>query len=102
MSPTVVLERESGHIAELRRKPFQIMLDGNSAGSIDRNQSLQLPVEPGRHRLQVKSGRYSSHEHTFEATDDANIRFLCNGAILWPRYVASLLVPTLGLRLKRQ
>ena len=51
MSPTVILERETAHIAELRRKPFQIILDGSPAGTIDRNQTVELPVEPGPHTL---------------------------------------------------
>ena len=101
MSPTLVLERETVAVAELRRKPFQIILDGSPAGSIDRNQTVELPVEPGPHTLQVRTGRYSSHARSFDAAD-GNIRFRCNGAILWPQYVASLFVPTIGLKLKRE
>src|SRR5580658_8088269 len=102
MSPTVILKRETAVVAELRRKPFQIILDGSPAGSIDRNQTVELPVEPGPHTLQVRDGRYSSRTQTFDSTDSTNIRFRCNGAILWPQYVASLFVPTIGLKLKRE
>jgi hypothetical protein len=31
-----------------------------------------------------------------------NIQFHCNGAILWPQYVASLFVRTIGLKLERE
>jgi hypothetical protein len=102
MAPTVILERKTTGVMELRRKPFQIILDGNPAGSIDRNQTVELPVEPGLHTLQVRTGRYSSHAQSFDAADGTNTRFRCNGAILWPQYVASLFVPTIGLRLKHQ
>jgi hypothetical protein len=102
MSPTVILKRETVRIAELRRKPFRVILDGDPAGSIDRNQTVELPVKPGPHTLQVTTGRYSSHAQSFDAADGTNIRFRCNGAILWPQYVASLLVPTIGLKLKRE
>jgi hypothetical protein len=102
MSLTVVLERETAHVMELRRNRFEIILDGDPAGSIDRNQTVELPVEPGPHTLQVRTGRYSSHPKSFDAADGTNIRFRCNGAILWPQYVASLLVPALGLKLKRE
>lgn len=102
MSPTVILERKTTGVMELRRHRFEIVLDGSPAGSIDRNQTVELPVEPGAHTLQVRTGRYSSHAHSFEAEDSADIHFRCNGAILWPQYVASLIVPTIGLRLKRQ
>jgi len=102
MSPTVILERKTTSIAELRRHRFEILLDDNPAGSIDRDQTVELPVEPGPHTLQVKAGRYSSHARSFDAANGTNIRFRCNGAILWPQYVASLLVPTIGLKLTRE
>jgi hypothetical protein len=102
MSPTVILKRETVAIAELRRKPFRVILDGDPAGSIDRNQTIELPVEPGPHTLQVRTGRYSSHAQSFDAANGADIRFRCNGAILWPQYVASLFVPIIGLKLKRE
>ncbi len=102
MSPTVTLERETAHVAELRRKPFAIILDGNPAGSIDRNQTVELPVNPGAHTLQVRAGRYSSHAQSFDAENGTDVRFRCNGAILWPQYLASLLVPTIGLKLIRE
>jgi hypothetical protein len=102
MSPTVILKRETAGIVELRRKPFRVILDGDPAGSIDRNQTVELPVEPGPHTLQVRTGRYSSHARSFDAADGTSTRFRCNGAILWPQYVASLFVPTIGLKLKRE
>ena len=36
------------------------------------------------------------------AADGVSIQFRCNGAILWPHYVASLVAPTIGLKLKRR
>ena len=102
MSLIVTLERETVRVAELRRKPFRIILDGKPAGSIDRNQTIELQVEPGPHTLQVRTGRYSSHAQSFDAADGTNIHFRCNGAILWPQYLASLFVPTIGLKLKRE
>lgn len=102
MSPTVILEREAVAIAELRRKPFQVILDGRPAGAIERHRTVELTVESGPHTLQVRSGRYSSRTQSFEAANETNIRFRCNGAVLWPQYVASLLVPTIGLKLKRE
>jgi|SRR5579875_2915808 len=102
MSPTVILERKTTGAMELRRSPFEIVLDGSPAGSIDRNQTIELPVEPGPHTLQVRTGRYSSHAHSFDIADGSDARFRCNGAILWPHYVASLFVPTIGLKLKRE
>lgn len=102
MSATVTLRRATGGIMELRRSRFEVVLDGHPAGSIDRNQTVELPVPPGPHTLQVRTGRYSSRTRSFDAADGTNVHFRCNGAILWPHYVASLFVPTIGLRLKRE
>jgi hypothetical protein len=99
MSSTLTLEREASGAMELRRSSFEIILDGNAAGSIERHQTVELQVKPGPHTLQVKAGRYSSPARSFDAADGTPIKFRCNGAILWPQYVASLFVPTIGLRL---
>ena len=101
MSSTLTLKREATGAVELRRGPFEIILDGKPAGSIDQHQTVELQLEPGQHTLQVKTGRYSSPARAFNAADGTNINFRCNGAILWPQYVASLFVPTIGLRLHR-
>ena len=100
MPVTLILERNTNYVAELRRKPFEIVLDGSPAGAIERNATVELPVAPGPHTLQVRSGRYSSPTRSFDAVEGANPRFRCNGAVLWPQYVASLLVRTIGLKLK--
>ena len=102
MSTSVTLKRATDGVMELRRSRFEILLDGNPAGSIDRNQTVELPVEPGSHTLQVRTGRYSSRTLSFDAADGMSIQFRCNGAILWPHYVASLFAPTFGLKLKRE
>ncbi len=102
MSSTLTLKRAASGAMELRRGPFEIVLDGSPAGSIDRNQTVELHVEPGPHTLQVKAGRYSSHTQSFDAADGTNIHFRCNSSIWWPRYLASLFVPTIGVKLKRE
>ena len=101
MSSTLTLKREATGAMELRRKPFEIILDGKAVGSISRHQTLELPVDAGSHTLEVKTGRYSSPVKKFEATNGTNITFRCNGAILWPQYLASLFAPTIGLRLHK-
>jgi hypothetical protein len=101
MPSTLTLKREATGAMELRRSTFEIVLDGQPAGSIDRHQTVEVPVDPGPHTLRVKTGRYSSPARTFDAADGANINFRCSSAIVWPQYVASLFVPTIGLRLKQ-
>lgn len=102
MTSTLTLQRAASGAMELRRSAFEIILDGSPAGSIERQQTIELPVEPGPHTLQVKAGRYSSPARNFDAADGTHIRFRCNSSIWWPRYVASLFMPTIGVKLERE
>jgi len=94
--------RETTSLMELRRGTFQIGLDGETIGSIDRHQTFQTPIEPGHHELQVRIGRYSSSPQSFDIADGDTINFRCNSAKIWPIYLASLLAPNLALNLKRE
>jgi hypothetical protein len=102
VSATLSLLREGSFAFELRRGQFRIFLDGQDAGSIDYGEKTELPLTPGQHRLQIRRGRYSSREETFAAADGETVSFRCHGAMLWPRFVASLVVPDLGISLVRQ
>jgi hypothetical protein len=102
MAATLHLVRETGWLLELRRGTFEALLDGAEIGSIERNQTIEVPIEPGHHTLQVTAGRYTSHRHDFDAADNEIVSFLCNGAVIWPVFVASLLKPDLALRLKQE
>ncbi len=101
MSATLTVRRDGVGI-ELRRGTFDIAVDGNSAGSIDWRQTVELAVEPGRHTLQIRAGRYSSRTETFEAADGGAVSFRCHGAMVWPRYVASIVAPNLGISLRHE
>lgn len=98
---TLRLTREATGI-ELRRGTFDVSIDGKPVKAIDRHETIEIPIEPGHHTLQIRSGRYSSHENTFDATDDEIVNFRCHGAMLWPRYVASMLKPDLAISLRRE
>jgi hypothetical protein len=100
MSATLMVKREARGI-ELRRGRFEIALDSSTVGSIDWQQTVELPVEPGPHTLQITAGRYSSRAEAFEADDGETVNFRCHGAMVWPRYVASIVAPNLGISLKR-
>jgi hypothetical protein len=83
---------------ELRRGKFEIVIDGRSTASIDHVE----PAEPGHHTLRIRSGRYSSRELSFDAADGEVISFRCYGANLWPVWLASFVLPNLGIWLKRE
>jgi hypothetical protein len=86
---------------ELRRAPFEIELDSTSVGSINPNGTFEAPIDPGPHTLQVRAGRYTSRAQSFAVADADAVNFRCNGARIWPIYVASFAVPSLALMLKR-
>ena len=102
MAATLHLVRETRGLTELRRGTFHVLLDGKDVGSIDRHQTIEVPVEPGHHTLQVTTGRYTSGRHRFDAADGETVNFRCNGAVIWPVYLASLVKPDLALTLTHQ
>ena len=101
MSATLRLTREGTGI-ELRRRPFEITLDGSNLGSIQRHETVEKSTEPGHHTLRLQAGRYSSQDHSFDLSDGEVVNFRCHGAMVWPRYVASIFKPDLAISLKRE
>jgi len=87
---------------ELRRGPFEIQLDGSTVGSINRHDTVETPLEPRHHTLRIRAGRYSSQDHSFDVVDGEVVNFRCHGAMVWPRYVASIVKPDLAISLKRE
>jgi hypothetical protein len=101
MSATLKLTRQ-GVGLELRRGTFNILVDGKHVGSIELHDTIETPVEPGHHTLQIHKGRYSSRDLTFNVADGEVANFRCHGAMVWPRYVASVVVPSLAISLTRE
>jgi hypothetical protein len=87
---------------EVRRGTYDIVVDGRPAGSVDMNDTVEIPVEAGRHTLQIRSGRNSSRTQSFEAADGQTVAFRCTGKSFLPVFLASFVVPSLALQLRRQ
>jgi hypothetical protein len=100
MSATLKLTRKLNFAIELRRGRFEISVDGGSVGSLDRDETVEVPLEPGRHTVRVQHGRYSSRDRSFDASEGEVISFRCHGANIWPMYVASIVFPNLAITLK--
>jgi len=66
------------------------------------NGTFEVPVEPGRHTLQIRDGRKSSGTKTVEAAEGELITFRCTGKRFLPMFLASFVVPNLALTLVRQ
>ncbi|MDE3205838.1 MAG: hypothetical protein KGQ66_16645 [Acidobacteriota bacterium] len=101
MSATLkVTHRATG--AEVRRAPYDVIVDGEPAGSVEMNQSTAIPIDSGSHTLQVRSGRRSSDVRTFEAADGEVVAYRCTGKRLLPIFLASFVFPRLALSLRRE
>lgn len=101
MPGTLRLTREGIGI-ELRRGTFQVSLDGRPVATIERGDTVETPLEAGHHSLRVSAGRYSSPTRTFDSADGEAVTFRCHGAMMWPRYVASIVKPDLAISLRRE
>ena len=87
---------------EVRRGAYDIVVDGKRAGSVQLNDTIEIPVEPGRHALQVRSGRNSSRTQTFEAGERQTVAFRCTGKSFLPIFLASFVFPGLALQVRRE
>lgn len=87
--------------AEVRRGTYDAVVDGERAGSVEMNHTIEIPVEPGRHTLQVRNGRNSSSTQTFDAAEEEIVAFRCTGKRPLPIFLASFVVPRLALKLVR-
>ena len=101
MSATLVLTHKAIG-AEVRRGTYDVMVDGERVGSVETNRTIDMPVEPGRHTLQVRDGRKSSSTTTFDAAEGEVVAFRCTGKRFLPIFLASFVAPTLALKLVRE
>jgi hypothetical protein len=87
---------------EVRRGTYDVVVDGNPAGSVELNQTIDIPVEPGRHTLRVRDGRNSSRTKTFDVAEGETASFRCGGKSILPIFLLSFVVPSLALSLRRE
>jgi hypothetical protein len=87
---------------EVRRGTFDAVVDGKPVGSLQMNGTIEIPVTPGRHTLQVRNGRNASRTETFDAAKDEVVAFRCTGKRFLPIFLVSFVVPSLALKLRRE
>ena len=87
---------------EVRRGTYDVVLDGERVGSLELNDPIEIPVEPGRHTLHVRNGRNSSRTLTFDAAEGEIVAFRCSGKRFLPIFLLSFVVPSLALSLHRE
>jgi hypothetical protein len=101
MSATLTLTHKTIGV-EVRRGPYEILLDGQRAGKVELNDTFETPVEPGRHTLKLRNGRNSSRTKTFDAADGELVSFRCSGKNILPVFLLSFAIPSLALTLHRE
>ncbi|HVB05978.1 MAG TPA: hypothetical protein VNF07_07030 [Acidimicrobiales bacterium] len=85
---------------EVRRGTFDAVLDGERVGSVEMNETIELPLEAGHHTLQIRNGRNLSRTLAFQATDGQVLAFRCTGKRFLPIFLASFVMPRLALALR--
>jgi hypothetical protein len=88
--------------AEVRRGSYDVVVDGARVGSVELNDTIEIPIKPGRHTLQVRDGRKSSPTRTLDAAEGDIVAFRCGGKRPLPIFLASFIVPSLALSLTHQ
>jgi hypothetical protein len=101
MSATLTLTHKAIGV-EVRRGTYDVEVDGKRFGSVEMNDTIETPVGPGRHTLQVRNGRNSSQTKTFDVADGDIVAFRCTGKRSLPLFLASFIVPSLALNLVRE
>ena len=86
---------------EVRRGTFDVIVDGKQVASIEMNDTIEMRVEPGRHTLQLRNGRNSSRTRTVDVAEDEVVAFRCSGKNVLPLFLASFVVPSLAISLRR-
>lgn len=95
-----VTHREIG--VNVRRGTFDAVVDGKPAGTFGLNETVEIPVDPGRHTVQVRNGRNSSPTRSFDAVDGETVAFRCSGKRFLPLFLLSFAIPSLALTLHRE
>jgi hypothetical protein len=100
--PTTLKVRHEAVGVEVRRGTYDVVVDGDRAGSVELHGTFEMPVEPGRHTLQIRNGRNSSRTATFDADEGQVIAFRCSGKNILPIFLLSFVVPSLAISLRRE
>jgi hypothetical protein len=99
MSATLKLTHKAIGV-EVRRGPYDAVVDGERAGSVEMNDTIEIPIEAGHHTLEVRNGRNLSRTLTFDAAEGQVVAFRCTGKRFLPIFLVSFVVPRLALSLR--
>ena len=101
MPATIKLTRRTIGV-EVRRGTFDVIVDGKQVASLEMNDTIEMHVEPGRHTLQIRNGRNSSRTKTVDAAEGQVVAYRCSGKNILPLFLASFVIPSLAISLRRE
>jgi hypothetical protein len=87
---------------EVRRGTFDVLVDGKQVASLEMDDTINMQVEPGRHTLQIRNGRNSSRTKTVDVAEGQVVAYRCNGKNILPLFLASFVIPSLAISLRRE
>ena len=103
MPATLKVTQESSlNPAGIMRGTFDVVLDGESVGSIKWHEAIEAQIAPGHHTLQVRKDRYSSQVKAFDAAEGEFVAFRCNRRRHPLILAATLFSPSLAISLTRE
>ena len=88
--------------AEVRRDPYDILVDGERAGTVGMNDTTEIPVEPGQHFVQVRDRRKSSPPRRSSPPRGRRSCSVARRKRFLPLFLASCIFPKLALKLVRE
>jgi hypothetical protein len=98
---TIKLTRKTIGV-EVRRGTYDVIVDGKQVASLEMNDTINMQVEPGRHTLQIRNGRNSSRTQTVDAAEGQIVAYRCSGKNILPLFLASFVIPSLAISLRRE
>jgi hypothetical protein len=99
MPATLRIRRKFAFIGQ--NHPYEVVLDGQPVGTVGFEQAVEVEIETGPHKLQIRAGtRLRSPERSFEAAAGQVVRYWCRTRLLWPELIAAQLKPDLWVVLK--
>jgi hypothetical protein len=99
MATTLKLTHKSIGV-EVRRGTYDVVVDKERVGELKMNDTIEMPVEPGHHTLQIRNGRNLSRTLPFDAAEGQVVAYRCGGKRFLPIFLASFVVPRLALSLR--
>ncbi len=93
MSATLKLTHKTIGV-EVRRGTYDVVVDGKHVRTLELNETIDIPVNPGRHTLQVRNGRNSSRTKTFDVVEGEIASFRCSGKASYRSFSCPSSFPT--------